>query len=102
MLRLGRRGGLAVQEAAGNERVLAGVVRDRPEHQGQVQRVRPCGPRFVEHPVATDALDAHARRAPGPEPPRNPWLHPRRQVISSGEITSRKLKKDQGDPPTAS
>jgi hypothetical protein len=81
---------------------LRPVVRDRPEHQGQVQRVRPRGPRFVEHSVAADALDAHARRAPGPEPPRNPWLHPRRQVISSGEITSRKLKKDQGDPPTAS
>jgi hypothetical protein len=81
--------------------LLAGV-RDRPEHQGQVQPVRPRGPRFAEHPVATDALDAHARRAPGPEPPCNPWLHPRRQVISSVEITSRRLKKDQGDPPTAS
>jgi hypothetical protein len=65
---------------------LRAVVRDRPEHQGQVQRVRPRGPRFVEHPVAADALDAHARRAPGPEPPRNP--------LASPEATGHQLGRD--------
>jgi hypothetical protein len=34
----------------------------------------------------------------GPSHPVTPWLHPRRQVISSGEITSRKLKKRSGRP----
>jgi hypothetical protein len=69
MLRLGTLGGLAIPEAAGNERVLPGGGVGQAEHQGQVQRVRPRGQRFVEYPVAADALDAHARRAPAPEPP---------------------------------
>ena len=30
------------------------------EHHGQVRRIRAGGPRFVEHPVAADVLDAHA------------------------------------------
>jgi hypothetical protein len=60
VLRLGTLGGLAVQEAAGNERVLARGGMGQAEHQGQVQRVRPRGQRFMEHPVAADALNADA------------------------------------------
>jgi hypothetical protein len=65
---------------------LLAVVRDRPNTRGQVQRVRPRGQRFVEHPVAADAPDAHASRAPAPEPPRNP--------LASPEATGHQLGQD--------
>src|SRR6202022_3893180 len=48
-----QRTGRAVCQAGGR-----GV--GQAEHQGQVQRVRPRGQRFVEHPVTADALDADA------------------------------------------
>jgi hypothetical protein len=52
--------GLVSKEIAGDERVPAGGGVGQAEHQRQVQRVRPRGQRFVEHPVAADALDADA------------------------------------------
>jgi hypothetical protein len=60
MLLPGSLGGLVSQEIAGDERVPAGGGVGEAEHQGQVQRVRPGGQRFVEHPVAADALGADA------------------------------------------
>jgi hypothetical protein len=63
VLRLGTLGLLAIQEAAGTERVLAGGGAGQAERQGPVQRIRPHGQRFAEHLAAADALDAHARRA---------------------------------------
>lgn len=39
---------------------FAGGGMGQAEHQGQVQRVRAGGQRFVEHPVAANALDADA------------------------------------------
>jgi hypothetical protein len=39
---------------------LLAVVWETAEDQGQVQRVGAGGQRFVEHPVAADALDADA------------------------------------------
>lgn len=65
---------------------LRAVVRDRPNTRarcsgsGRTVRASP------EHPVAADALDAHARRAPGPEPPRNP--------VASPEATGHQLGRD--------
>lgn len=56
----GALGGLVSQEITGYERVPAGGGAGQAEDQGQVQRVRPGGQRFVEHPVAADALDADA------------------------------------------
>jgi len=56
----GSLGGLAGEEIAGDERVLAGGGVGQAEDQGQVQRVGPGGQRFVEHPVAADALDVDA------------------------------------------
>jgi hypothetical protein len=70
---------------------LLAVVWDTAEDQGQVQRVGAGGQRFVEHPVAADALDAHARRAPGPEPPRNP--------VASPEATGHQLRRDHFTEP---
>jgi hypothetical protein len=53
-------GGLVCQEIAGDEGVPAGGGVGQAEDEGQVQRVGPGGQRFVEHPVAADALDADA------------------------------------------
>jgi hypothetical protein len=76
---------------------LLAVVWDRPNTRGQVQRVRPHGQRFVEHPVAADAPDAHASRAPAPEPPRNRLASPEETGHQLGKIISRRLKEDYGD-----
>jgi hypothetical protein len=72
-----------------------------PNTRARCSRDPPRGPRFAEHPVAADALDAHARRAPGPS-------HP--VTLASPEATGHQLgrdhftepEEDHGDPPTAS
>jgi hypothetical protein len=60
VLLTGGLGGLVGQEIAGDERVPAGGGVGEAEDQGQVQRVRSGGQRFVENPVTADALDADA------------------------------------------
>src|SRR5579864_462729 len=61
--------GMVLEDAAGDERVLAGGRRGDAEDQGQVERVGPGGECLVEDPVAADALkaDAVASQVPGKE-----------------------------------
>jgi hypothetical protein len=101
----GSPGGLVSQQITGDERVPADGGAGQAEDQGQAQRVRPGGQRFVGHPAAADAPDADAvpLQVPVEVAPADrsapPRIHPRRRTISLGEIISRRLREDQDDSP---